>query len=508
MATKRSATSADVEALKQALANTNATVIGPSDEGFSQTIARWSKAAEKPAGVSVEPTNSEQVSIAVKYATDNNLDLAVMGGGHSTAGASSTDGGVLINLGRMRNVKVDVGEKQFHVEGGALWSDVDAAGWEHGLATVGGTVADTGVGGLTLGGGYGHLTGKYGLVIDNVISITTVLADGTIVKSSKDRHPELFWGLLGAGQNFGVSTEFVFQAFPQDELWVGMMVFPAVPEIVKGLVNSLNELYQVRETPNGPEAKAKGRCGSLLALAKPPPAGGQTMILLLSAFNGTEAEGKEVFKPFLDLGPVENTMAMQPYPKVNALVPTIQGMRSSMKGAAYLMPVRPEFVLELVSKYDEFLGQTPDAMASLVAFEYYDATEMTKRDVGSFANRGYHLNGLVMPTWSSAEHDAKCRQWARDMSNMFKVELESQGQETGAGVEGAARRGKKGATMLYGNYDQYDEISKDVFGDNYERLQGIKAKYDPTNMFNKLFPITPASVNGVKLKTEVGSIGL
>ena len=184
------------------------------------------------------------------------------------------------------------------------------------------------------------MTGKYGLVIDNVISITTVLADGTIVKSSKEQHSELFWGLLGAGQNFGVSTEFVFQAFPQDELWVGMMIFPPVPEIVKGLVNNLNELYQVKETPNGPEAKAKGRCGSLLALAKPPPAGGQTMILLLSAFNGTEAEGKEVFKPFLYLGPVENTMAMQPYPKVNALVPTIQGMRSSMKGAAYLAQQR------------------------------------------------------------------------------------------------------------------------------------------------------------------------
>ena len=448
----RSATSADVEALRVALSKTGAKVYGPGEDGYAATIERWSRAAEKPAGVSVQPTTPEDVSIAVKYATDNGIDIAVKGGGHSTAGASSTDGGINIDLARMRNVRVDAENKLLYVQGGALWHDVDGAAWKHGLATVGGTVADTGVGGLTLGGGYGHLSGKYGLVIDNIVSITTVLANGDIVKTSETEHPDLFWALKGAGQNFGVATEFVLKAYPQGEAYAGMMLFPPTPEIVEKVVNTLNDLFQIQDTPDGPQAKAGGKLGCLLALAKPPPAGGQTMLLLISAAPGVanEAEGKELLKPFQDIGPMLNTCAMHPYPTVNNLVPTEIGLRSSMKGAAYLVPLRSTFVLEVAKAFDEFATDVPDAAGSLVAFEFYDATKVNELETGSFANRGYHLNGLVMPSWKDQANDAVCRQWARDVSNLFKAELEKQGQDTGTG---ASRRGKKGATMLYGNYD-------------------------------------------------------
>ncbi|KAK4496974.1 hypothetical protein PRZ48_011423 [Zasmidium cellare] len=493
MGAKKNAAAADVEAIKKLLSGTSAQVFGPSDDGYSATVERWSRGAEKPSGVSVVPTTSEEVSIAVKYATEKDLDLAIKGGGHSTAGASSTDGGVLINLNKMRNVKVDADKKLLYVQGGALWHDVDQAAWKHGLATVGGTVADTGVGGLTLGGGYGHLTGTKGLVIDNVVAATVVLANGEIAKASKDENSDLFWALLGAGQNFGVTTEFVLQAYPQGEVFAGMMVFPPTPDNIEKIVATANDLYTVRDGPNGPETKARGRCGTLLALAKPPPAEGHTMILVLFAFFGTEDEAKEVLKGFYDAGPVQNTGAIHPYPKVNDLVPAVQGMRSSMKGAAFVLPIRPEFVSNVVAKYDEFLGANQDAAPSLIAWELYDPVKVTELSAGSYANRGYHLNGLVMPTWGSKENDQICRQWARDVSNMFKEELQAHGEEPGKGIDGGVgRRGHKGAVMLYGNYDQYDELSKDIFGENYERLQQIKAKFDPTNMFNKLFAITPA----------------
>ncbi|PIA92283.1 hypothetical protein CB0940_10010 [Cercospora beticola] len=497
MATLRSATSADVEALRAALAQTKAYTFGPDDDGYAATIKRWSRAAEKPAGVSIQPTTAEEVSITLKYASQNGIDVAVKGGGHSTAGASSTDGGINIDLARMRNVRVDPEKKLLYVEGGALWHHVDSAAWEHGLATVGGTVADTGVGGLLLGGGYGHLSGKYGLTIDNVVSITTVLANGDIVKASETECPDLFWALRGAGQNFGVATEFVLKAYPQGEAYAGMLLFPTTPEIVEKVVSALNDLFKVRETVNGPKTKAGGRLGSLLAIAKPPPAGGHTMLLLLVAAPSiaNEGEGRELLKPFLDIGPVVNTVAMSPYPKVNNLVPTESGFRSSMKGAAFFAPLRPRFVLEVAASFEKFVADVPDAAAGLVAFEFYDAIKVNEFDNGSFANRGYHLNGLVMPSWKDKANDAICRQWARDVSNLFKAELARQDQETNKGVESASRRGKKGATMLYGNYDQYDEISKDVFGDHYEQLQSIKAKYDPKNMFNKLFAITPAHKN-------------
>lgn len=364
----------------------------------------------------------------------------------------------------MRNVRVDAGKKLLYVQGGCLWHDVDQAGWKHGLATVGGTVADTGVGGLTLGGGYGHLSGSRGLVIDNVVGATVVLANGQVTKASKDENPDLFWALLGAGQNFGVTTEFVLQAFPQGEVFAGMMVFPPTPDNIEKIVAAANDLYTVRDTPDGPETKAKGRGGALLALAKPPPAGGQTMILLILSFFGTEEEAKALLKPFYDIGPVQNTASMQPYPKVNDMVPAIIGMRSSMKGAAFVLPLRAEFVSNVIAKYDEFLGANQDAAPSLVAWELYDTVKVAELDTGSYANRGYHLNGLVMPTWGSKENDQACRQWARDMSNMFKTELEAHSEEPSKGIEGGVgRRGHKGAVMLYGNYDvssRYNLVNK------------------------------------------------
>lgn len=222
---KRKVNDGDIGQLRQLLHGTNAEVRAPSDEGYDKSIDRWSKAAEKRAGVAVAATSAKEVSITIKYASEKGLDVAVKGGGHSTAGASSTDGGLLIDLGRMRNVDVDTEKQLLYVQGGCLWSDVDEAAWKHGLATVGGTVADTGVGGLTLGGGYGHLSGGYGLVIDNTVSITVVLANGEIKTASKEQDPDLFWALNGAGQNFGITTEFVLKAWPQKEMYLGTMLF-------------------------------------------------------------------------------------------------------------------------------------------------------------------------------------------------------------------------------------------------------------------------------------------
>ena len=174
----------------------------------------------------------------------------------------------------MRKVDVNVNKQQLHVQGGCLWSDVDDAAWAHGLATVGGTVADTGVGGLTLGGGYGVLSGTLGLVIDNTVSFTTVLANGEIKTANKKENADLFWALNGAGQNFGVTTEFVLQAYPQRQPYLGTMLFPATNENISKLVAAINNLYQINNTPDGPQTKANGRAMSLVGFAKPPPAEG------------------------------------------------------------------------------------------------------------------------------------------------------------------------------------------------------------------------------------------
>ena len=308
---RRLVTADDIDNLRQLLSGTEAEVRGPSDQEYDKSIERWSKAAEKPAGVAIAPTSAHEVAIAVKYAAENGLDLAVKGGGHSTAGASSTNGGILIDLqSHMRKVTVDTEKHLIHVQGGALWGDVDDAAWNHGLATVGGTVADTGVGGLTLGGGYGVLSGAYGLVIDNTVSFETVLANGEIKRSSKEENPDLFWACNGAGQNFGVTTEFVLQAFPQEKIYMGTMLFPATDEVISKLVSALNELYSVQDTPEGPRTKSRGRAMSLVGFAKPPPAEGKTMVLMNAVYDGPEEEGKKMFQPFFDIGPAVNEMRL------------------------------------------------------------------------------------------------------------------------------------------------------------------------------------------------------
>lgn len=510
--TKRNVSEDDIKALRDLLSYTQAKVLTPSDPGYAASIERWSQAAEKPAGVSIVPTTAEEVAIAVKYANDQCIDVAVKGGGHSTAGASSTDGGVLIDLrSGMHSVTVDVDKKRLHIQGGAVWGDVDAAAYEHKLATVGGTVADTGVGGLTLGGGYGVLSGERGLVIDNMVGATVVLANGEVRQTSESEHPELFWALRGAGQNFGVTTELVLQAYPQGDCFMGMMVFAPTPENIARLVAAVNDLHEIDETAEGPKTKSNGRTMTLLGVVKPAPAGGQTMILVVVSCNTDESTGRELYKDFISIGPALDTLSMGPYPQVNKQVPAITGMRSSMKGAAFVLPLREEFLHSILATYEEFTASCDDAKESLVAWELYDPCVVAKSENGCFANRGLHLNSLIMPTWSKQENDQQCRQWARDVSNMFKTEIEAHGKMASEGIEGCASiRGHKGAVLLYGNYDvsfgqmfysyklfadnlqQYDERSKDIFGEHYDRLSQIKAEYDPKNMFNKLFGITPA----------------
>ncbi|KAI4621293.1 uncharacterized protein J4E87_006921 [Alternaria ethzedia] len=496
MATKRPINEADIAELRELLRDTDAQLVTPKEtEAYTKSIHRWSSAAVKPAGACLIPKSEEAISITLKYATEHNLDLAVKGGGHSTAGASSTDGGLLIDLNtHMRTTNVDVEGRTIKVGGGAVWGDVDEALAMYGLAAVGGTVSDTGVGGLTFGGGFGWLTVKHGLVVDNLISCTVVLADGSIVKASTDENPDLFWALRGAGQNFGVGIEFVFRTHETGDLWAGFMMFPPTPDIIKKAVEACNDIFTPDAAGN---SKATGKAASAFGFVRPPPAGGQVLFFVAAIFHGSEEDGKELFKDIVGLEPLMSTMAMMPYAKANKLMDLPIGARVSIKGAGFELPVRGDFVVSVLEAYAKFTDETSDAVGSQVMWELLDPTkivEVTNSDM-AFANRGRHFNAAVAPLWWDQENDQKCRQWSRDVALLFKNELQRGGAEAAASNDGwIGKRGSHGATMVYGNYDQYEEKSRDVFGNNYERLQDLKAKYDPQNMFNKLFAVEPRAL--------------
>jgi FAD/FMN-containing dehydrogenase len=256
----------------------------------------------------VFPASEPDVSKAVLFSTAHKLELAVRGGGHATSGSSSTDGGLCIDLSKMRSVSVDAASKTITAQGGALWSDVDTEAEKFGLAAVGGTVNHTGIGGLTLGGGYGYLTGEVGLVLDNLLEVELVLVDGSIVMASETENKDLFWAIRGAGPSFGVATKFVYRAHEQKGLvWGGMLVFPKT------------QLKQVITFANTVLEEGNGDKTMLVGFSAPPPAF-QPAIIAVVFYNGEEENAKKFFEPLLSLGPLANITAAMPYSGVNAML--------------------------------------------------------------------------------------------------------------------------------------------------------------------------------------------
>lgn len=226
------------EDLMQALPDTE--IFVPGYHGYEDRLKRWSATCIKPAAVIVCPRNSIEVSVALRYAVQHQVfPLAVYGGGHSTGGDNCSSGGMVIDLRKIRSTSVDLETQTVTFGGGCTWEDVNGALWNHGLATVGGTVGDTGVGGLILCGGYGYLTGRLGLALDCLVSCEVVLANGDIVTASKEEKADLFWALRGSGPNFGIVTCFTSQGYPQGDCWAGFLGY--YPDKLPALVEFGNK---------------------------------------------------------------------------------------------------------------------------------------------------------------------------------------------------------------------------------------------------------------------------
>jgi len=360
-------------------------------------------------------TSAEDVSDTVLFCKANNIILAVRGGGHSSSGASSSDGGLVIDLSHMKRVTVDPVKKTAIVGGGALWEHVDAALGVHGLATVGGTVNNTGVGGLTLGGGYGWLTPKYGLAVDNLLSVEIVLANGQIVGASEGENPDLFWAVRGAGAYFGVVTKFVFQAYEQkDQVFAGPLVFPK--DKMEPIINFYNSIMD----DHG------GKAVGMMVFTSPPPAH-TPVILVVAIYFGPEEEAKRYYEPLLSLEPIANMSSMLSYTALNSLLNagSPADFRRTMKGAAFLPPLDPRFAGDVFEDYVAFIEQVPDAAPSAVLFEFLPAERIISvpQTATAFANRGRAGNIVYFPGWTKPEHDDECRVWTRTMAQKTKEEL-------------------------------------------------------------------------------------
>ncbi|KAI9372858.1 hypothetical protein BJX61DRAFT_533622 [Aspergillus egyptiacus] len=448
-------------------------ILTPSDEGYTDSLRRWSDTGAKKAGVVVQPTETSDVVSALRWAQEHKVDLAVKCGGHSVSGTSSSDGGLVIDLSRMKTVTVSPENKTVTVGGGATWKDVDEAAAEYGLAAVGGTVNHTGVGGLTLGGGYGWLSGMYGLTIDNLLSATVVLASGDVVTASASENEDLFWALRGAGYNFGVVVDFTFRAHEQkDPVYAGIISF--TPDKVESVIRILNGLILDKPDP---------RSGAITIFAQPPGAP-VPMVNVLVFYNGTKEQGDARFAELLALEPVVNMINMIPYSQLNSLQNPMAtyGDRKSFKGLFFDPPLEPAFAKSLLSDLTERIASDADLGASAVLLEFYDMTKTLEvpRSATAFASRGSTQNGIITMRWTDPSKDLEHRGWAREVQERWKAQLDS----ANTGVQG------KAGVPQYINYaEPGDSVVSNIYGENLPRLKDLKAKYDPTNVFCKMHPI-------------------
>ncbi|CAE6373287.1 unnamed protein product [Rhizoctonia solani] len=468
-----------LELLRKALSS-DASVNLPGDPDYSNK--RWARNAEKTAAIVTCPATADDVAQIITFAQGKapydaqpRLDLAVKGGGHTPSGASSSEGGLVIDLNpKMHNVRVDPEAKLAYVQGGALWADVDEATFPHGLASVSGVVSHTGVGGLTLGGGFGWLCSQYGLVIDNLVQATVVTSQGKILTTSDSENPDLFWAIRGGGANFGVVTEFVLKVHEQrSELWGGILMYP--PTSLDKLVPEINSWLSERTPVENIH---------LLFVVAPT---GQPVVGLQIVYNGDAETGTRKFERFVKLGPVVNKLGPIPYLQLNRMQDPFSQHGSYRMLQGNFMPSTPtglplEIIDGLFASWLKIITEHPAALSSVFVVELYhpDAYSSVPKDATAYAHRaptyniGYLLNWSD-PAWTDQSIPivlALDKEFVKLRDAHFPPELVGEG-----------------GYLNYQDAESQKAGSSRRFGSHFPRLVEIKHQYDPENLFGKWFAL-------------------
>ncbi|KAF8883995.1 FAD-binding domain-containing protein [Infundibulicybe gibba] len=452
--------------------------ITPDHPEYPKAIARWAINAERRAAAVAFVKDAEDVSLVLRHAQANAIPISIRGGGHSAAGASSVENGIVIDLSRyLAGVRVDAEKKFAYVGGGALWETVDKSAIEHGLATVAGTVNHTGVGGLTLGGGYGFLSGQHGLVVDNLVQATLVTADQKIRAVNSEENPDLYWAIRGAGSNFGVVTEFVYQLHPQRRtVFAGMAMYPAAA------LDKIMSVITAWWNKGLDEKEVVFQC-----LTKGPD--GNPVIMLIFFWNGSEEEGRAHFKEFFDLKPLVDRCGEIPYEAVNAMQnQTAPHGRNCYMSGAFVPEPHLDLAAAALDQVNEIASK--DVFAAAI-IEYFPVAKITQVPNTATAHiRGKRAGCVVLAAWNEGGKE-RLPEVKAGVGKVVNVLLQS-----------SEKHLPRAENSGYGNYI-CDEMSPNValeprisapkiFGENYARLQELKKIYDPDMVFSKWCPIVPA----------------
>ncbi len=456
-------------AVEQFMASMRGDVIRPNDPGYDEARQVYNAMIDKRPALIARCTDAGDVITAIYFARDHGLLVAVRGGGHNGPGLGICDDGLVIDLSTMKGVRVDPVGRTARVAGGCTWADVDHATHAFGLATPSGIISTTGVGGLTLGGGLGHLTRKCGLAIDNLIEADVVLADGRFVTTSADEHPDLFWAIRGGGGNFGVVTSFVFRLHPIDTVYAGPM-FWSIDQATEIMRWYREFITQAPDEISGFFAFHTVPAGEPF----PEHLHGQKICAIVWCYTGPLDGANEVFAPIrAKFGPpVLDWVGPIPHP-------ALQGMFDGLYPPGQNWYWKADFVNELsdeaIAHHVEFGNTMPTPQSTMHLYPIDGAAGRVAPDATAWNYRDAKWGQVMVGVSPDPADNPAMIAWTR-------------------AYWGALHPHSAGGAYVNMMMDEQDEGQDRVrasYGPNYDRLAAIKATYDPTNLFRVNQNIAP-----------------
>jgi FAD/FMN-containing dehydrogenase len=443
-------------------------ILTPDDGDYDDARKIFNSMIDRRPALIAQCESAEDVAAALAFARERELEVAVRSGGHSVAGASSVEGGLVIDMRRMNQVEVDPDARTATAQGGATWAAFDAATQPHGLMAPGGRVSTTGVAGLTLGGGSTWLERKFGFACDNLLSVDLITADGRQVTASEDSNPELFWALHGGGGNFGVATKLVFRLHELPAATLALLLWPAD----RG--QEVTRAYRDLADAGAPEELG----GGVAYITGPPEEfvpghlQGALTAGAVVVYAGTEAEMRETLAPILELGPEAELIAEMPYAEIQCAIDDPPGYRNYWS-AEHLTEFPDEAVELFCARAHDMVVPSP---SQHIAFPWGGAVARGADD-WPLPHRSAAWCVHPLGLWELPEDDERGISWARGICADVRPWATGEVYLNFVGDEGEDR-----VIAGYGR-------------ENYERLAAVKAEYDPDNVFHlhhNIKPLQPA----------------
>ncbi len=433
-------------------------VLRPADRGYDEARRVWNGMVNKRPGLIARCTGTDDVVLCVRFARDHELLVSVRGGGHNYAGKAVCDAGLMIDLSPMKGVRVDVEKRTVRAQAGLRLGELDRETQRFGLATTLGVNTDTGIAGLTLGGGYGWLASKYGLACDNLIAAEVVTADDSVIEANAVQHEDLFWGLRGAGANFGVVTTFEYKLHPVDTVFGGQIVYPLSADVLRffdefsmGAPDEVTTLGVVSTAPDGKPAFGVVVCHC-----------------------GPENEAVDVLKALRSFAqPVADLIAPRSYLDMQSLLDDVWPSGRYYYHKANNIRSLNDDAIRIVLEYGNTL---PTPVSGIVFQQLHGASGRVPVTETAFPHRYDHYDLLVHPATDDPTESEDIIRWARDCWGSLQPFVERALYVNA--IEDAVEEGLARV--------------REAYGPNYDRLLALKRKYDPTNMFRLNANIIPS----------------